>query len=88
MSNIVGEGFAREIREQVDTRQKIYGTINRTNEQLQYLNANTGWVRLASSVNINAQIRDFPADLRSNELAKNMFYLGEYQEYKELILII
>ena len=76
MSNIVGEGFAREIREQVDTRQKIYGTINRTNEQLQYLNANTGWVRLASSVNINAQIRDFPADLRSNELAKKYVLFG------------
>jgi len=76
MSNIVGEGFAREIREQVDTRQKIYGTINRTNEQLQYLNANTGWVRLASSVNINAQIRDFPANLKNNELAKKYVLFG------------
>jgi len=78
MSNIVGEGFAREIREQVDTRQKIYGTINRTNEQLQYLNANTGWVRLASSVNINSntEIRGFPAELSSNNLAKKYVLFG------------
>jgi hypothetical protein len=79
MSNIVGEGFAREIREQVDTRQKIYGTtINRTNEQLQYLNANTGWVRLASSVDIkaNTEIRGFPASLKNNELAKKYVLFG------------
>jgi len=63
MSNIVGEGFAREIREQVNKRQEIYGSINRSNEQLQYLNANTGWVRLASSVDINAKIREFPDNL-------------------------
>ena len=80
MSNIVGEGFAPEIREQVNKRQEIYGSINRSNEQLQYLNANTGWVRLASSVDINAQIRDFPDDLRSNNLAKQYVLFGGIQK--------
>jgi len=79
MSNIVGEGFAREIREQVNKRQEIYGSINRSNEQLQYLNANTGWVRLASSVDINAKIREFPDNLRSNNLAKQYVLFGGIQ---------
>ena len=79
MSNIVGEGFAREIREQVNKRQEIYGSINRSNEQLQYLNANTGWVRLASSVDVNTQIRDFPANLKSNNLAKQYVLFGGIQ---------
>jgi hypothetical protein len=81
MSNIVGEGFAREIREQVSIRQKIYNSANvsRTNEQLLYLNANAGWVRLASSVDINAQIRDFPANLKSSNLAKQYVLFGGIQ---------
>ena len=79
MSNIVGEGFAREIREQVNKRQEIYGSINRSNEQLQYLNANTGWVRLASSVDVNAEIRGFPPNLKSSNLAKQYVLFGGIQ---------
>jgi hypothetical protein len=52
MSNIVGEGFDPIIIKQIDQRQKIYGSANRTPEQLSYLNARTGWVRLVSSVDL------------------------------------
>lgn len=57
MGNIVGEGFAEFVREQVVQRQKIYGSLNRTNEQLSYLEARTGWVKLVSSVNVEADPR-------------------------------
>jgi hypothetical protein len=52
MSNIVGEGFDEVIIKQIDQRQKVYGSVNRTNEQLSYLEARTGWVKLVSSVDL------------------------------------
>jgi len=58
MGNIVGEGFAEFVREQVIQRQKIYGSLNRTNEQLSYLEARTGWAKLVSSVNIETDPRN------------------------------
>jgi len=58
MGNIVGEGFAEFVREQVIQRQKIYGSVNRSNEQLSYLEARTGWVKLISSVNVEKNLRN------------------------------
>jgi hypothetical protein len=52
MSNIVGEGFNEVIIKQIDQRQKVYGSVNRTNEELSYLEARTGWVKLVSSVDL------------------------------------
>jgi hypothetical protein len=52
MGNIIGEGFDSKIIDQIKVRQKIYGSKNRTNEQLSYLNARTGWCKLVSSVDI------------------------------------
>lgn len=52
MSNIVGEGFDEIIIKQIDQRQKVYGSVNRTNEQLSYLEARTGWIKLVSSVDL------------------------------------
>jgi hypothetical protein len=52
MSNIVGEGFDEIIINQIDQRQKVYGSVNRTNEELSYLEARTGWVKLVSSVDL------------------------------------
>ncbi len=82
MSNIIGEGFDPIIINQIDKRQKMYGSINRTPEQLQYLNANTGWVRLASSVDVdvNKQIRGFPPNLKSSDLAKQYVLFGGIQK--------
>ena len=54
--NIFGEGLPKEIISQVNRRQKTYGTgysgATRTNEDIIALNANTGWIKLLSSVNI------------------------------------
>lgn len=56
--NIIGEGFPDEINKQVVQRQKIYGSgyadgTVRSHENLLYLNANTSWCKLVSSVNID-----------------------------------
>ena len=49
---IIGESFEEYVNDQIKVRQKVYGSKNRTPEQLTYLNGRTAWVRLISSVNI------------------------------------
>ena len=68
MSNIVGEGFPKEIVGQIKRRQLVYGSANRTNQQLSYLEARTGWAKLVSSVNIKKPIRGIT--LTEDKLAK------------------
>ena len=60
MGNIIGEGFAPEIIKQINVRQTIYGSVNRDNEQLSYLEARTGWCSLVSSVDVESVIRELP----------------------------
>ena len=50
--NIVGERLEKYVSEQIKTRQKIYGSINRSIDQLQYLNSRNAFVKLVSSVDI------------------------------------
>jgi hypothetical protein len=69
MGNIVGEGFDQIIIDQINQRQNIYGSINRTNEQLNYLNNRTGWCRLVSSVDVKESVRNLRD--RDANLAKN-----------------
>ena len=51
MGNIVGEGFPDWLNTQIDVRQKVYGTINKTNEELLYLKT---WIQPDSSTVICA----------------------------------
>jgi hypothetical protein len=78
MGNIVGEGFNKKITEQVIQRQKIYGSINRDNEQLSYLNARTGWCSLASGVSIDPQNIDNTATLRNLDLPAGITLARQY----------
>ena len=50
--NIVGEGLPEKIANQVNKRQEIYGSINRTTEEILYLNSRTAFVKAISSVDI------------------------------------
>lgn len=50
--NIVGEGLPIEIGNQIRKRQEIYGSLNRTTEELLYLNSRTSFVKAISSVDI------------------------------------
>ena len=81
MGNIVGEGFPDWLNTQIDTRQKVYGTINKTNEELLYLNSRTGWCKLVSSVDIKQLVRNIPADTSTSKLAsKFVLFNGTYDE--------
>lgn len=48
MGNIIGEGFEPWVIDQINTRQKKYGSINRDNTVLSYLNSKTAWLKLVS----------------------------------------
>lgn len=50
---IIGNEIPKYVKEQITKRQKVYGSgvnQNRTPEQIQYLNSNTSWIKLASGV--------------------------------------
>jgi hypothetical protein len=78
--NIVGEGFPEFVTEQVNQRQKTLGSINKSNEQLIWLNGKTGWVRMASSVDLKEKFTNIP-NYSESELARNFILRGgvEYQ---------
>ena len=81
MSNIVGEGFDEKIIGQIDQRQKVYGSVNRTNEQLSYLEARTGWVKLVSSVDlIDNKIRGGFGVGGSSLASENVLFNGTTNE--------
>ena len=70
MGNIVGESFKEYVNGQIEQRQKQQGDIDRSNTQLDYLNARTSWVKLVSSVDIEkTPLRSIP--YTGTELAKN-----------------
>ncbi len=52
-SNIVGEPFKDYVAKQVNERQKIHGKIERTTEELYYLNSRTSWIKLGSGTFIS-----------------------------------
>ena len=71
MANIVGEGFSPFVSAQVKQRQRVYGSINRDNQILNYLNNKTGWIKLVSSVDVDPQVSTQRGiDLSGAELAK------------------
>ncbi len=73
--NIVGEGFPEAIINQIDQRQKRLGSLNRTNQELVWMNSKTGWVRMVSSVDVEQiGIRNLP--YTGTELAKNFILFG------------
>lgn len=58
MGNILGEPFDKYVLDEINNRQKAYGSgyldgTSRTPSQLQFLNNRNSWVKLASSVSIS-----------------------------------
>ncbi len=87
--NIVGEQLYPEISEQIRVRQRIYGSQQRTVEQLQYLNARTAYAKLISSVNVTSDFTPTSAELlslqrqgklNSNSLAKDFVLFNGTQD--------
>lgn len=79
MGNIIGEGFPSQIVNQVKIRQEKYGTKNRDNEVLTFLNSQTGWVRLGSSVDVKVDARKL--GLLGSELAKQYVLFNGSSKY-------
>jgi len=72
--NIIGEPFDDYVKEQISLRQEIYGrgegSTLLTSEDLQYINGNSAWIKMASSVSINPISSPTGSinDLNSNQL--------------------
>jgi len=69
--NIIGEGIQDFVSNQIKTRQIVYGSggvENRTLEQIEYLNAKTAFVKLVSSVDLEASFN--PASKELQEIKK------------------
>jgi hypothetical protein len=58
--SIIGQGLDRFVEGQIKTRQKVYGSINRSPEELLYLNSRTSFVKAISSVNITSNYNPGP----------------------------
>jgi len=79
--NITGEGFAKEIINQIKARQKVYGASNRSTDQLRYLNGKNPWIKLTSANNIDTSILTasnvgLPANYSATGLADNYILFG------------
>lgn len=74
---VVGEPYKEYVKKQIDDRQKVYGsgfgpTKTRTPEEMSYLNSNTSWIKMASSVDVTHSFRVKNLDrLTGTNLAKN-----------------
>lgn len=88
--NIFGEGFPKEIINQVTNRQKAYGSgysaISRTPEEISYLNANSSWCKLISSVDVkDTELLNNPTikqlGLKDTELAKKFVLFNGTSEF-------
>jgi hypothetical protein len=88
--NIVGENFPEEIVKQINVRQAKKGAKTRDNQNLVWQNANTGWVKMVSSVDINKTNRLKVSNtemaetiLPGNQLAEQyVLFGGVYQQGK------
>jgi len=55
MGNILGEPFKEYVDKQIKKRQEIHGKVNRTTEEISYLNSTNAWVKLASGVSLTQE---------------------------------
>ena len=54
--NLLGQGFDEYVVKQINKRQEIYGSINRNNEIIQFLNNKTAFLRLSSGTQVDKLI--------------------------------
>jgi len=76
MPDIIGEPLDNYVIDQINIRQKLHGSIDRTPVELQILNSNTSWLKLASAVSVSEErLREInlsdPVNLSGYNLAKS-----------------
>ena len=49
---LVGENLPQFVRSQIGFRQLLHGSLNKTTEQLAYLNSKNAWVKLGSGITL------------------------------------
>lgn len=79
MGNLLGQSFFPYVTNQVKARQKVYGKSSRTPDEIRYMNANSAWVRIASTVKLTKERVDlsgFPDLYQVDYLAKNYVLFG------------
>jgi hypothetical protein len=54
--NLLGQGFDEYVVKQINKRQEIYGSVNRTNEIIQFINNKTAFLRLSSGTQVDKLI--------------------------------
>jgi len=84
---LTGDPIPPYVKTQIDKRQSFYGsgvTSNRTPQQINYINNNSSWVKLASGVNVsltalsNAQL---PSSLSGKKLSEKYVLFAGTSEY-------
>ena len=81
--SIFKESFDLKIQNTLNTRQNLMGKENRTSQELTFLNSNTSWVSLKSSINVNnnydlAKIFEYYSCIKLSEEFNQEFY--EYSD--------
>ena len=51
--NILGEPFRKYVNTEIRSRQRVHGKLNRTIDDIKYLNSRNAWIKLASGVEID-----------------------------------
>lgn len=84
MGNILGEPFKKYVQEQILQRQEIHGKINKSEDDITYLNSKNAWIKLGSGVSIdekrmkmlegNPMVQDVP--LGSTLAQNNVLFNG------------
>ena len=89
MPNIIGEGFRDFVVDQITRRERQYGLATRTNQNIAYQNSKTGWVCMASGVNV-ADVNFFKGssyqglNVGDNTLAKQyVLFNGTYNSFNQ-----
>ena len=71
MGNIIGEPFEDYVDLQIDKRQKLHGKIERTAEEITYLNSTLAWVKLASGVSLTQERLNLLKNQYNNSIVNN-----------------
>ena len=71
--NVIGLNIEEGVRKQIEQRQEKLGQTDITPDIIQYTNANSSWMRLASSVDLNEENEYAP---KGSDLAKSLVLFG------------
>ena len=71
--NVIGLNIEEGVRKQIEKRQEKLGQTDITPDIIQYTNANSSWMRLASSVDLN---EDNEVATKGSDLAKSLVLFG------------